>query len=46
MAFRSQRAQSIQEMLAILMTFGDDRAVRATYAAGHLAHERSLTAAG
>ena len=46
LAFRSQQAKSIQEMLAILMTLGDDRAVKATYAAGHLAHQRSLTAAG
>jgi guanine deaminase len=46
MAFRSKRAQSVQELLAILMTLGDDRAVKATYAAGQLAHERSLTPAG
>lgn len=46
MAFRSQPTQSIQELLAILMTFGDDRAVKATYAAGQLAHARSLTGAG
>ncbi len=46
LAFRSQQAQSVQELLAILMTFADDRAVKATYAAGHLAHERSSTAAG
>ena len=46
MAFRSQPKQSIQELLAILMTFGDDRAVKATYAAGQLAHARSLTGAG
>jgi guanine deaminase len=41
MAFRSMRVQSIEEQLAVLMTLGDDRAVRATYIAGELAHERS-----
>jgi guanine deaminase len=38
LAFRSGRAQSIDEQLAVLMTLGDDRAVRATYVAGELAH--------
>jgi guanine deaminase len=42
MAFRNQRVQSIQEQLAVLMTLGDDRAVRATYVAGNCAHKRRL----
>ncbi len=40
MAFRSSRVQSVEEQLAVLMTIGDDRAVRATYVAGDLAYER------
>ena len=38
LAFRSARARSIEEMLAVLTTLGDDRAVRATYVAGEIAH--------
>src|SRR5262249_4177833 len=38
LAFRSRRSRSIRETLAILSTLGDDRAVRATYVAGKLAH--------
>lgn len=38
LAFRNQNSQSIEETLFVLMTLGDDRAVRATYAAGELAH--------
>jgi guanine deaminase len=38
LAFRSGRVQSIEEQLAVLMTLGDDRAVRATYVAGEVAH--------
>lgn len=41
MAFRSARADSIEELLAVLMTLGDDRAVRATYVSGRRAHERA-----
>jgi guanine deaminase len=41
MAFRSARVQSIAEQLAVLMTLGDDRCVRATYVAGELACARS-----
>ena len=41
MAFRNRRVQSIEEQLAVLMTLGDDRTLRATYIAGALAHERS-----
>jgi guanine deaminase len=40
MAFRNERVQSIEEQLAVLMTLGDDRAVRATYVAGDCAHKR------
>jgi guanine deaminase len=42
LAFRSQRVQSIEEQLAVLMTLGDDRAVRATYVAGTCAHKRRM----
>jgi guanine deaminase len=38
LAFRNRRSCSITETLAILTTLGDDRAVRATYVAGKLAH--------
>jgi guanine deaminase len=38
MTFRNERAQSIEELLFVLMTLGDDRAVRATYVAGELVH--------
>jgi len=41
MAFRSGRADSIEELLAVLMTLGDDRAVRATYVGGRRAYERA-----
>jgi guanine deaminase len=34
LAFRNRRSRSITETLAVLMTLGDDRAVRATYVAG------------
>jgi guanine deaminase len=36
--FRTARSRSIVETLAVLMTLGDDRAVRATYVAGKRAH--------
>lgn len=39
-AYRSARARSIEELLFVLMSLGDDRAVRATWAAGRLAHDR------
>jgi guanine deaminase len=32
--------ESIDDLLFLLMTLGDDRAVRATYAAGTLAYDR------
>ncbi len=41
MAFRNARSNSITETLAVLATIGDDRAVRATYVAGRLAHARA-----
>jgi guanine deaminase len=40
LAFRNARSRSITETLGVLMTIGDDRAVRATYVAGKLAHAR------
>jgi len=38
--FRMQYCNDIHEVLFIQMTMGDDRAIRATYIAGQLAHER------
>jgi guanine deaminase len=38
LAFRNRRSRSIAETLAVLTTLGDDRAIRATYVAGRLAH--------
>jgi guanine deaminase len=40
LALRTAHADSIEDVLFALMTLGDDRAVRATYVAGALAHER------
>jgi guanine deaminase len=40
LAFRTQYCNDIDELLFVLMTLGDDRAVRATYVAGHLAYDR------
>ncbi len=40
LALRTERADSVEDVLFALMTMGDDRAVRATYVAGALAHER------
>jgi guanine deaminase len=40
LAFRESRSRSLEETLFVLMTLGDDRAVRATYIAGALAHDR------
>ena len=36
--FRQERSRSIEETLFVLMTMGDDRAVRVTYVAGRPAH--------
>ncbi|MEP7028614.1 MAG: guanine deaminase [Candidatus Eisenbacteria bacterium] len=41
LALRAARAQSIVDVLFALITLGDDRAVRATWVAGRLAHERA-----
>jgi guanine deaminase len=38
--FRMRYVRDIDEALAVLMALGDDRAVRATYIAGHLAWDR------
>ena len=40
LALRSERAESIQDLMFALLTLGDDRAVAATYVAGKLAHAR------
>lgn len=40
LAFRTSHCETIEEMLFTLMTLGDDRAVRASYVAGHLAYDR------
>jgi len=40
LAARTGQAGSIEEILFLLMTLGDDRVVRATYAAGTRVHER------
>jgi guanine deaminase len=40
LACREARSRSLEETLFVLMTLGDDRAVRATYVAGALAHAR------
>jgi guanine deaminase len=42
LAFRNRRSRSVTETLAVLTTLGDDRAVRATYVAGKVAHARPL----
>ena|ERR1700733_1030289 len=38
--FRSSHCESIEELLFVLMTIGDDRAVRATYVAGECVYDR------
>src|SRR5207237_2097349 len=40
LALRSARSESVEDLLFALMTLGDDRAVRATYVAGHPAQLR------
>jgi guanine deaminase len=40
LAFRNARDMSLEERLFVLMTLGDDRAIRATYVAGSLVHDR------
>ncbi len=39
-AYRMQFCDGIEDALAVLMMLGDDRAIRATYVAGRLAHAR------
>src|ERR1043165_1039896 len=41
LALRSERAESIEDLLFALMMLGDDRAVAATYVAGRIAHARN-----
>jgi guanine deaminase len=38
--FRMRYAESVDEMLGVQMALGDDRAIRATYVAGRLVHDR------
>jgi guanine deaminase len=38
--FRNERSKSIEETMFVLMTMGDDRAVKATYLAGNLSYAR------
>jgi guanine deaminase len=40
LALRSERCDTIDELLFVLMTIGDDRAVKATYIAGEKAYSR------
>jgi guanine deaminase len=40
LAFRSAYCKSLEELLFVLMTIGDDRAVRATYIAGECVYDR------
>ncbi|AYF99017.1 guanine deaminase [Protaetiibacter intestinalis] len=40
LAFRSARASSVEELLFVLATLGDDRTTAATYVAGHPAYLR------
>ena len=42
---RSQRAETIDELLFALMICGDDRAIQATYVGGQLAHDRDAASA-
>ena len=46
LAFRMDHARDIDEMLAVQMALGDDRAIRATYVAGRLAHDREAASGG
>ncbi|RJG11665.1 guanine deaminase [Massilia cavernae] len=40
LARRAERCANLEELLFALALLGDDRAIRATYAAGHKVHER------
>lgn len=44
LAQRTARVEDIEELLFVLAVMGDDRAVRATYVGGALAHDRDGTA--
>jgi guanine deaminase len=44
LAARQALSQSLEEMIFALMMLGDDRAVRATYVAGQLVHDRDANA--
>ncbi len=46
MQARMAHVDSLEEALAVLMTLGDDRAVRATWVAGRKRHQREASAAG
>jgi len=46
LAFRMGHARDFDEMLAVQMALGDDRAIRATYVGGRLAHDRDAAAGG
>jgi guanine deaminase len=41
--FRSSYCESLEELLFVLITIGDDRAVRATYVAGECVYDRDRT---
>lgn len=42
LAYRTERCTSVEELLFVLMTLGDERCVQATWVAGRLAHERGM----
>jgi|TARA_R100000005_G_scaffold96724_1_gene86782 guanine deaminase len=42
LSYRTGYAESLEELLFVLMMLGDDRAVRATYVAGERVYERDL----
>lgn len=46
MAHRAERVATLEEELFLLMTLGDDRAVKATYVAGERVHARPAGKAG
>jgi len=46
MAHRAERVATLEEELFLLMTLGDDRAVKATYIAGERVHTRAAGNAG
>jgi len=45
-AYRMRFCDSVEEALGVLMMLGDDRAIRATYVAGRLAHRRAQGSTG